>query len=116
MKAFIIKQRKLVSLLLVGLYTFAVLLAGYFHEHSVFKGSFPDLKTSNKSIVSANENSTESCFNLHNSQILIGDIVSIDDYEIHENLVVRESHSFFIFSNTKENTVFFSLRAPPYLG
>lgn len=116
MKTFIIKQRKLVSFLLVGLYTFAVLLAGYFHEHSVFKGGFPDLKTSNKSIVSANEDSTESCFNLHNSQVLIGDIVSIDKYEILENLVIRESLSYFNFSYTKENIVFFSLRAPPSVG
>lgn len=116
MKTFIIKQRKLVSLLLVGVYTFAVLLAGYFHEHSVFKGSFPDLKTSTKKIVSANENSTESCFNLHNSQILIGDVISFDNYEIHENLVIRESHSYYNFSYSKENIVFFSLRAPPAVG
>ncbi len=116
MRAFIIKQRKLVSLLLVGVYTFAVLLAGYFHEHSTLKGSFPDLKTSTKSIVSADEDSKESCFNLHNSKILIGDIISFDNYEIHENLVLRESHPYYNFSYSKENIVFFSLRAPPTVG
>ncbi len=115
MKKTVVKYRGLVSTLLTCIYIFSVLLSGYFHTHS---NNFSSTELSFKADSSAAKASSiagaDNCYTLHASQVLIGDLHQIFDFEITKSIFTKEYSFVQYFSYSKAVIRFFSLRAPPF--
>lgn len=116
MKNTVIKYKKFISTLFSGVYIFAVLLSGYFHTHTNVLLSSGDgyVDLSHASAKTTVAGGADSCYVIHASQVLIGDIFAIGNFEFYKPISYKENHTTQYQFSLKENLVFFSLRAPPY--
>lgn len=115
MKNTIIKYRKFISILLLGVYIFAVLLSGYFHKHnSGFINGDSGYRTIPNSSKTSVAGGAENCYTLHTFQVLIGDFHQIENFRIYHPIFYKEYTTAVYFFSSKEEIRFFSLRAPPF--
>ena len=107
--------KKSVSAFLASVCIFSVILVGFFHKHTsgfnVSSNSFTESSSSNKTIFYANE---DGCYSIHNSQVLVGDIHQLLDFQIDKPIIYREIEKLQLVSTIKAEILFSSLRAPPY--
>lgn len=116
MRNTIVKYKKIISTLFSGVYIFAALLSGYFHTHTsvLLTGSEDYTDLFHASVKVAIASSADGCYAIHASQVLIGDVFTIESFKLYKPVFYKEYCTAQYRFSLKENLRFFSLRAPPY--